>query len=459
MIEFPKQFLWGAATSAFQAEGAYLEDGKGLSIADIRAQRKRDSQMDTAVSVDHYHHWKEDVALMKELGLKSYRFSINWTRIFPKGTEAIPNTKGLAFYHKLIDSLLEADIVPMVTMHHFDLPIGLVEAYGGWQDRRCVDDFARYGKLLIDEFGSKVKHWFTINEQAVMVLLYEMLGIQKEEDGNEIQKIAEANLHMWLAQASVISYARKKDPTLLIGPAVSYLTTLPATMNARNMMAAKELEDFYSFSMMDVAIHGVVPQYVLRQIHTIAPDFVITSEDQQRLLEGRANFLGVNWYCTTIVRAKENYDEAINIFKRIERIPNPELHMTKWGWNFDPVGLRYAMRQLKDRYPETPVAITECGWSEEEELIDGQVHDAQRIAYIKEHAKQLGLALYDGANVIAFHIWSMIDIMSAGDGMSKRYGLVYVDRNEFDQKQLIRYKKDSYYAYQELIRNNAISEE
>ncbi|MFD2729358.1 glycoside hydrolase family 1 protein [Enterococcus camelliae] len=451
----PKNFLWGASTSAFQVEGAYQENGKGLSIADIRSFKKSSKQLDTKVTVDHYHNWEEDIQLMKELGLTSYRFSISWPRIFPMGDEQEPNADGLAFYHQLIDHLLANGIEPIVTMYHFDQPMGLIEKYGGWVDRQSIADFVKYAKCLLDEFGDKVTHWLTINEQAVLVVASDMLGISLDLPEKERFQLAyQANYHMWLAQAQVYKLYRDQYPNGLIGPAISYITTLPASRKSADMVVAKQLEDFYSFAQMDVALKGKIPQYFQNELIKMGISIVTESGDATILSQGKANVLGVNWYCTTIVEALPNQTQQMPILKRMKRIEDPDLVYTDWGWNFDSQGIHYGLRQLMDRYAETPIIITECGWSEKEKLEDGEIHDKMRIAYLEEHIQQIAYAVEDGVNVISFNPWSFIDLLSVGDGMEKRYGLVYVDRTDFDEKELKRYKKDSYYYYQNLIANH-----
>lgn len=456
MNKFPKNFLWGASTSAFQVEGAYLDDGKKLSIADVRASKKSDIQLDTKVVIDHYHRYKEDIALMKELGLKSYRFSINWTRIYPNGDEEVPNEKGLEFYNNLVDELIYAGIEPMITLYHFDQPMGLIEKYGGWVSDESIHDFVKYGKTIIDTFSDRVKYWFTINEQAVMVLASDMLGIEADSQIERLTLSYKANFNMWLAQAKVIAYAKEKRSDILIGPAISYITTLPNSKKSIDMNAAKELEDFFSFAMMDVAVYGEIPKYFTNELLKVGIDIPVSADQQEVLVNGVANMVGVNWYCTTIVKAKENFDSQEFIFNRIERVIDNDLKYTDWGWNFDPRGLRYGMRQLMYRYPKIPVVITECGWSQRENLEEGHVHDIDRINYLNDHIEQLQLSIQDGVNVIGFSPWSFIDILSVGDGMNKRYGMVYVDRTDFEEKTLKRYKKDSFYFYQKVIRLNSL---
>lgn len=454
--EFPQDFLWGASTSAFQVEGAAYEDGKGLTISDVRAAKKKNKQMDTTVSVDHYHNVEQDVLLMKELGMKAYRFSISWARVFPNGNDKKPNQKGVEFYHSLIDLLKKNNIEPIVTIYHFDLPMSIINQYGGWISRKSIDDFVSYADFLFAEYGDKVKYWLTINEQSVLVVAPDMIGIDVENDSKQeiLKKAYTANYHMSIAQAKVFKLCHDKLPNSKIGPAISYITTLPASMKSSDLFAAKQLEDFFSFSLMDISVKGEIPRYFKKMLEDADIFIEQIEEDIQILKEGTADFLGVNWYCTTIVKKKENYEKRSLIFNQIERIKDNDLLYTDWGWNFDPIGLRYALQKLNDRYPNIPIMITECGWSQKEQLENGKVHDELRIKYLKEHIYQMFLAIEDGVNVFSFNPWSYIDLLSVGDGMEKRYGLVYVDRVDFDEKSMKRYKKDSYYYYKDVIITN-----
>ena len=284
----------------------------------------------------------------------------------------------------------------------------------------------------------------------------DMIGIDIENNSKQevLKKAQIANYHMSIAQAKVFKLCHDKLPNSKIGPAISYLTALPATMKSSDLFAAKQLDDVHSFTLMDIAVRGEIPKYYKVMLENAGIFIEQSEEDIKTLKEGTADFLGVNWYCTTIVKKKEHYEERSWIYDQIEMIKDKDLLYTDWGWNLDPVGLRYALQRLNDRYPNVPVMITECGWSQKEQLEDGKVHDELRIKYLKEHIYQMYLAIEDGVNVIAFNPWSFIDILSSSDGMEKRYGLVYVDRDDFDEKSMKRYKKDSYYYYQDVIKTN-----
>lgn len=454
--DFPDDFLWSASTSAFQVEGAAFEAGKGLTVADLRSRES--NFMDTSVSIDHYHHLEEDVALLKELGLTAYRFSISWARIFPNGDDVEPNQEGLDFYHRLIDLLVENDIEPLVTIFHFDLPQALVNKYKGWASRQCVFDFVRYATVLFDEFGDKVSHWITINEQSLLANVPSIIGLYND-DLKQLRQTAEnANYHMFLAQAIIIERCHQKLPNAKIGPAVSYMTNLPFNHKSQDALVAKNLEETVAFINMEVAVRGEFPTYYLRNLADEGISLPTQDGDYQIFQNGRADFLGLNWYCTSIFRRKAGASSKMlkGVMSGIERYEDPDLHHTDWGFSFDPVGLRYALQRVHDRYPHTPIIITECGWSDHEVLTkDGQIHDEIRVAYLNDHIHQLREAIRDGVNVIGFSPWSFIDLLSVKDGMEKRYGLVFVDRDNTSAKNLRRYKKDSFYFYQEVIRTKA----
>lgn len=455
-MTFPDNFLWGAATSAFQVEGAYQEDGKGLTTADTRCAMKQDTQADTKVASDAYHHVEEDVAMMKELGLKSYRFSISWARIFPDGDEQQPNQAGLAYYDKLINALLNAKIEPVVTMLHFDIPCGLIEKYEGWNDRRAIEAFTNYAKVLFVHFGDRVRYWLTINEQNVMSINAEMCGVTTNDAKEKQRQLQQINYHMYLGNAQVIAMCHKLLPSAKIGPAVSYPTIYAASMKPEDQFAAKHMQDIMAFAPMDIYVHGVYPRYFMNMLEDAGIAPISQPGDEQVLKNGKPDYLGVNWYCTMAVEAASKTKQANNplgLSLPCSMVMNPNLEKTEWGWTYDPVGLRLALRECYDRY-HLPIMITENGWSSVDVLENGQVHDQKRIDYLHDHIEQMKLAIDDGVDMIGYHTWSYMDLLSSSDGFRKRYGLVFVDRDEFDAKECNRYKKDSFYYYQNVIASN-----
>lgn len=453
--DFPKNFLWGASTSAFQVEGAANEDGKGTTVADLRAQKSK--YLDTSVSVDHYHHVDEDVKLMAELGLKSYRFSISWARIFPHGNDKKPNLKGVEFYNNLIDSLVENNIEPIVTIFHFDLPQSLVKQYGGWASRKCINDYYHYAKTLFQLYGDRVNYWLTINEQSLLANVPSMNGITDIDADTLHQKGEQSNYNMFVAQAKVYNLCHQILPNAKIGPAVSYMTTLPYDHTSIDALKSKQLEDMIGFIDMDVALRGKLPNYYLRYLQDNKIELDIEEKDQAIFKDGKADFLGLNWYSTSIFKLNEQSNPKMltGVISGVEKICDERIMNSEWDFSYDPQGLRYALQKVNDRFPNIPIIITECGWPEKEKLENGEIHDQKRIKYLNGHIYQLREAIKDGINIISFNPWSFIDLLSVNDGMDKRYGLIYVDRDNFNAKQLHRYKKDSYYFYQKVIQTNA----
>lgn len=462
-INFPKDFLWGAGTSAFQVEGAYNEDGKGLTSADLHSFLKSDVQADTKVTVDFYHKYEEDIKLMSELGLKSFRFSISWARIFPNGNDENANEIGADFYDKVIDLLVKYNIEPIITLYHFDIPQNLVETYNGWASRKCIDDYERYVSYCFKRYGDRVKYWITINEQRVIVESKSLIGFKKDAEDWEIIR-HQMNHHLFLANAKAIKLCHKILPNAKIGPAVSYMTTYPASSKPEDVFAAKELEDIWSFATMDVYYYGEYPKYFKEYMKEQNISIQIEESDFETLKNSRPDFMGVNWYQTATVKyndegeKEEKRDQieptTMGLGGRVKITKNPNLEHTKWGWPIDPKGFRLALRKVYERY-HIPIIITENGLGAIDVLgEDNKIHDEYRIDFLRHHILSIKNALNDGVEVIAYSYWSYMDILSSSSGMSKRYGLVYVDRDEFDAKELKRIKKDSYYFYKDVIKTN-----
>ncbi|GMQ62101.1 glycoside hydrolase family 1 protein [Vallitalea maricola] len=461
---FPKNFLWGAGASAFQAEGAYNEDGKGLTSADLHSFLKSDIQADTKIAVDFYHKYEEDIRLMKELGLNSFRFSISWARIFPNGNDSNANELGVAFYDKVIDLLVKYNIEPIVTLYHFDIPQNLVEVYNGWASRKCIDDYERYVHYCFKRYGDRVKYWITVNEQRVIAESKSLVGF-KEKEGCSWEAIRhQMNHHLYLANARAIKLCHKILPDVKIGTAVSYLTTYPATSKPEDVFAAKELEDIWSFATMDVYYYGDYPDYYKAYMKEQEISIQIEESDYETLRNAKPDFIGVNWYQTATIeynkfRVKEEKKDQIEpttmgLGGRVKIVKNPNLTYTKWGWPIDPKGFRLALRKVYERY-HLPIIVTENGLGAADSLTkDNKIHDEYRIDFLKHHLLSIKKAIEDGVVVIAYSYWSFIDILSSSNGMNKRYGFVYVDRDEFNIKDLKRIKKDSYYCYQNIIKDN-----
>ncbi|HQY34603.1 glycoside hydrolase family 1 protein [Actinotalea sp.] len=464
LTPFPEGFLWGASTSGYQVEGGWDADGKGPSIVDVRTDFPHGTT-DYRVAADHYHHVDEDVALFGELGLKAYRFSIQWTRIVPDGDGAV-NAAGVAFYHRLIDGLLAQGIEPVVTMYHFDLPQALAER-GGWGNRATIDAFARYAETLFAEYGSKVTYWLTINEQNMMVLYGQMLDIL---DGplNRGVSAYQKNHHMLLAQATAMARLHEMVPTAKVGPAPNIAYVYPESCRPEDVLAASDFNAIRNWLYLDVAVHGRYNPIAWRYLveRGLAP--VVEPGDDAILAAAKPDFIAFNYYATHTAAAPlgegddapiEGGDQQISMGEAgvYRAVANPHLAKNAFGWEIDPVGFRTTFREIYERY-HLPLLVTENGLGAFDEVApDGTIHDDYRIEYLRAHIEQIQWAISDGVEVMGYCPWSAIDLVSTHQGISKRYGFVYVDRGEDDLRTLGRSRKDSFFWYQALIKANALA--
>lgn len=464
MSAFPRDFLWGASTSAFQVEGAYNEDGKGLSAADVASFAHADQYADTKVACDFYHHYQEDIAAMAKLGLKSYRFSINWTRILPTGDDPRPNAAGIAFYHKVFDELDKYGIEPIVTLYHFDMPQHLIDAYGGWASRQSIEDFVRYAKICFDAFGHRARYWLTINEQNLMARKDKLLGLEAYPPEQREKMRHQMNHHMFLAGAKAVKLFRSLCPEGKIGPTFAYLPSYPATCKPEDMIAAMEADNFYNYYLTDIHVFGKYPVYYQNYLeeHGWMPDFA--PDDSETLANACPDFIGFNYYLTYAAEfypADAQHADYTSILHlavpgHFRYVDNPYIPATEYGWQIDPVGFRRALMELYQRY-HLPLMVTENGMGARDTLEpDGCIHDSYRIEYLHNHISEMEKAVRDGAELLSYNVWSMIDVLSSSDGFSKRYGLIYIDRTEHDLKQLARIPKDSFYFYQKVIAQNGV---
>lgn len=459
--DFPKEFLWGGSTSAYQVEGAWNEDGKGPSIIDMCDHTE--GTADFKVASDHYHRFKDDVKLFAEMGLKAYRFSIAWTRIIPDGTGEI-NKKGIKFYNDLIDELNKYKIEPIVTMFHFDLPYALEEK-GGWSNRETIDAFVQYGRVLFEHFGSKVKYWLTINEQNTMILHPGAIGTPKGGTLPSKKELYKQNHHMLLAQAKVMKLCHEICPNGKIGPALNTTAMYGETCNPEDAIAAHNWETLRCWGFLDIAVNGKYNNLAWSYLvdRELAPS--ILEGDMDILKKGNPDFIAINYYSTATIAASRGDTSDVSARAGDQQImlgepgvyraaENPYVDKTKYGWVIDPIGLRMTLRKVCERY-DLPILITENGIGAPDKLEENNViNDDYRIDYIRRHLEQLQLAINDGVSVIGYCPWSVIDVVSTHQGYGKRYGFIYVDRDEFNLKDLRRIKKKSFNWYKNVIATN-----
>lgn len=472
-MKMPDNFLWGGATAANQCEGAYREGGRGLSSVDVipfgpdrmpvaRGQMKMlacDSEHSYPAheAIDMYHHFKEDIALFAQMGFKCYRLSVSWTRIFPNGDDETPNEEGIRFYNDLFDECLRNGIEPLVTICHFDTPVALIKKYGGWKDRRMVDAYLRYCEVLFRQYGKKVKYWITFNEINMLLHMPFMgAGIVFEEGENPEQVKYQAAHHELLASGKAVKLAHEIMPDAKVGCMLAAGQFYPYTCAPADVYKAMEYDrDNYFF--IDVQARGTYPVWAVKRMEKAGVRIQTEAGDEDILKAGVVDFVSLSYYCSRcissdpeILKNKSRGNAVINA------VINPYLKSSEWGWQIDPLGLRITLNTLYDRY-EKPLFIVENGLGANDAVEeDGTIHDPYRIDYMREHIKAMMEAVNeDGIPLLGYTCWGCIDLVSASTGeMKKRYGMIYVDKQNDGSGDLKRLKKDSFYWYQKVIRTN-----
>lgn len=465
MKKFSHSFLWGASSSAFQIEGGWNEDKKGMTVADYNSFQRAHLQADSSVASDFYHHYENDIKLFKELGLKAYRFSISWARIIPDGDGEI-NQLGIDFYNKIINLLIEYDIEPLVTLYHFDLPFALVDKYNGWQDRQCITAFRRYAQTCYNAFGDRVKIWQVNNEQNLMIRVNERMNMYKIKP-DDIEKVrAQMDYHMFIAHALATTDCHRLIKGSKIGPAVSSTMTYPSSNKPIDVWAAKMNDNLKTNYALDMYCYGDYPGYYKKYLHQCGIFPITEVGDDAILKEAKPDFIAVNYYRTLVASylpaddnnpfgTKENdIDFSLYGYFKIEK--NPNLVASEYGAQIDPMGLRLVLNEYYRQY-HLPLIITENGLGSADILTeDSKVHDDYRIDYLKQHISACYDAIEDGVELFGYCPWSAIDLLSSHQGFKKRYGFVYINREDHDLKDLKRIKKDSFYWYQNVIKNNGL---
>lgn len=473
---FPDGFLWGGATAAWQCEGAWDEDGKGVSIPDMCTSGSRevprqvttellpDRQYPSHKGVDFYHHYREDIALLAEMGFKCFRLSIAWSRIYPTGMEEAPNEAGLAFYDKVFDECLKYGIQPLVTLSHCDMPYALAEKYNGWESRTLIDLFERFCRTVLDRYHEKVKYWLTFNEinsstqpmgrvfSLGMIRDYNGPMMNPTED-NPAQRMQGLH-HQFVAAAKAVAYAHRTYPDLKMGNMVVFYPAYPFTCNPEDILKAQNVMQTTDWFCADVQVRGKYPDYIWRYFAGHQIEIKMEPGDEDILKDGTVDFFTFSYYMSGCEAAHpEQYENAQG--NVIVGLSNPYLQTGKWGWQIDPYGLRYALNEIYDRY-QIPIMIVEngLGTSDEPEA-DGSINDDYRIDYLRAHIEQMKEAVKDGVDLIGYTPWGCIDLVSASTGeMAKRYGFVYVDKKDDGTGTLERRPKASFYWYKKVIETN-----
>lgn len=462
-----ENFLWGGATAANQVEGAYLEGGKGLSIADVEQGSQvgvpREIHEDvhpgayypSHEAVDFYHHYKEDIALFAEMGFKCYRMSIAWTSIFPNGDDEQPNEAGLKFYDDVFDELHKYGIEPVVTLHHYEMPLNLVKKYGSWRNRKLVDLAVRYARTVLERYKDKVRYWITFNEINALFISprpWHQAGLLFAEGENEADVRLQAAHHQLLASALTVAEGRKISPDFRFGCMLLYPVTYAYTCRPEDQVEARnEMLKTYYFG--DVQVRGYYSNTCRTCMERMNGSFEQEPEDAKILKEGTVDFIGFSYYFSSTASVEPLEELFGNIAKGGK---NPYLKATAWGWQIDPVGLRVSLNNLYDRY-QKPLFIVENGMGALDQIEeDGSIQDDYRIEYLREHIKAFEEAVEkDHVDLMGYTPWGCIDLVSAGTGeMRKRYGFIYVDKDDEGKGTLERKRKNSFYWYQKVIRSN-----
>lgn len=472
MSTLKSDFLWGGAVAAHQLEGGWIEGGKGISTADVMTvgshgtPRRVTNGIEEGEyypnheGIDFYHRYKEDIAMFAEMGFKAFRTSIAWTRIFPKGDEETPNEEGLHFYDDLFDECLKYGIEPVVTLSHFEMPYHLVTKYGGFKNRKLIDFFVRFAKACFDRFKDKVKYWMTFNEINNQTNYenghapFTNSGIVYSEGDNREQIMYQAAHYELVASALAVKIGHEINPNFEIGCMIAMCPIYPKSCKPEDiLMTHKAMEKRYYFA--DVHVHGYYPTNITKYWDRKGFKIDFTKEDEKILSEGKVDYIGLSYYMSFVT--EHNSDNLYFEYNENRDLVNNEfVNKSDWGWQIDPIGMRYALNWLTDMY-HLPLFIVENGLGAYDiPLQDGSIDDQYRINYLSQHIEQMKLAVEeDGVDLIGYTPWGCIDLISASTGeMDKRYGFIYVDRNNKGEGSLERSRKKSFYWFKNVIKTN-----
>ena len=469
-----KDFLWGGATAANQFEGGWNVDGKGASTSDMLTAgthtipRKITKETIDGLNypsheaIDFYHRYKDDIKLFAEMGFKVFRMSIAWTRIFPNGDDKEPNEAGLKFYDDVFDELKKYNIEPLVTISHYEMPFNLTKKYNGWASRNLIDFFINYCSVIFNRYKDKVKYWLTFNEINCGTMPmggYLGLGILNEgtEDflhQNDNKQIRfQALHHQFVASAKAVKLGHSINKDFKIGCMIAHMTTYPYTCNPDDILLAQKKNQLANDLCGDVQVRGEYPFFAKRYFEENNIVLDITEEDKKILKEGTVDYYTFSYYMSNCESASGDEDKTSG--NLLGGIKNPYLEASDWGWQIDPKGLRYTLNELYGRY-NIPLMVVENGLGAFDKVEeDGSINDDYRIEYLKDHIIQMKEAVKDGVDLIGYTPWGCIDLVSASTGeMEKRYGFIYVDKDNAGEGTLDRKKKKSFEWYKNVIKTN-----
>ena len=472
-MAFPKDFLWGGATAANQYEGGYNEDGRGLANVDLAPHGKDrypiiSGQMKhlafddehyypAKTGVDFYHRYKEDIALLGEMGFKTFRISIAWTRIFPNGDESEPNEKGLQFYEDVFKEMHKHGIEPLVTITHFDMPVHLIEEYGGWRNRKLVGFYEKLVRVLFTRYKDLVKYWITFNEiNMIMHLPFMGAGLVFEEGENQEEIKYIAAHHEMVASALATKIAKEINPEFQIGCMLAAGIAYPNSPDPKDVREA-QIANQNNYFFVDVQSRGEYPNYALKELERKGIEIPFEEGDKELLKENTVDYISFSYYSSKLAAHPDNIESQEKTEGNVMgTLRNPYLEASEWGWQIDPLGFRITMNEMYDRY-QKPLFVVENGLGAVDTPDEnGNIIDDYRIDYLQAHIQEMKNAIdLDGVEVLGYTTWGAIDLVSASTGeMSKRYGFVYVDRDDQGNGTLDRSKKKSFDWYKKVIETN-----
>ncbi|WP_050638213.1 glycoside hydrolase family 1 protein [Candidatus Stoquefichus sp. SB1] len=460
-----KDFLWGAALSNVQAEGGYLEDGKGLNVYDtlVVTPEKGIVPMfcDTKVATDHYHHYKEDIDLMAEMGFKAYRFSVVWSRIHPQGDDEVPNQKGLDYYEDMVDYLLEKGIEPVVSLVHFDMPDHLLRKYNGFLNKQVIDFYAKHVEAVVSRLQGKVKYWLTYNEINLAPYQSDLVaGAYRPDDMSLAELFAHLSVNTAIAHARAVEVIKRIDAKAWIGGMIGHAPFYPLTCRSEDIIAADFKNKMHNYLPFDIMTSGQLPEYFINFVEKRNIDILFNEDEKQVVKDAseKLDYLAFSYYRSGVQSSFDDIEDLIELEDAIlfdqRGLKNPHYTANEWGWQIDAEGLRYSLIDLYDRYHK-PLFIVENGIGIDEKLVDGKVYDDERISYYQKHITSLKRAVeHDGVDLLGYLAWSPIDFLSSHKEIRKRYGFVYINRDFDDLLDLKRYPKKSFYWYQKVIKSD-----
>ncbi|MBD7910586.1 MULTISPECIES: 6-phospho-beta-glucosidase [Clostridium] len=468
MNKFKEGFLWGGATAANQFEGGWNAGGKGLSTADVMTggthttPRRITPELEEGTyypsheAIDFYGHYKEDIKMFGEMGFKTFRMSINWSRIFPNGDDLEPSEEGLKFYDNVFDELKKYNIEPLVTISHYETPFGLTKKYNGWASREVIDCYIRYCETIFKRYKNKVKYWLTFNEINCLTIDFGAFmggGILVKEGENSDQLRFQALHHQFIASAKAVKLGHEINPDFKIGCMIAYMTLYPYTCNPDDILLAQQKDQIQNGLCGDVQVRGHYPGFAKRYFEENNIKIRMEKDDENILREGCVDFYSFSYYMSNAVSTDPEKQETSG--NLLGGIKNPYLKASDWGWQIDPKGLRWTLNHIYDRY-QIPVMVVENGLGAVDVVEeDGTINDDYRIDYLRDHIVEMNEAVKDGVDLMGYTMWGCIDLVSASTGeMKKRYGFIYVDKDNEGTGTLERKPKKSFYWYKKVIESN-----